>query len=283
MTTTKILLPSSMLNPTRADEHFQWQADKHAEEGMGMPGLVDLSALESGLGKVLRRINEGDQLFYRGWMLTAGEYESLAQTVADHGATLLTSPNQYRTAHYLPGWYMSFAILTPKSIWFPPNTDIADIQEAIPSRWAESLIIKDFVKSRKHEWAEACYVPSVEELPRVLSNFLSLQGEDINGGIVIREFEEFDKNVGEVRAWWVHGELVTITAHPDTPQVFSRPDEDFLGRVGRAVAALRCSFVTTDIVRRVDGQYRVVEVGDGGVSDFPASGDMSSLLRMLSA
>jgi hypothetical protein len=39
--------------------------------------------------------------------------------------------------------------------------------------------------------------------------------------------------------------------------------------VGRGLLRLGCRFVTTDVALRTDGAWRVVEVGDGQVSDFP--------------
>jgi hypothetical protein len=49
------------------------------------------------------------------------------------------------------------------------------------------------------------------------------------------------------------------------------------------VAALGCRFVTTDLARRSDGVWRVIEVGDGQVSDFPAGADIGPLVKALTA
>ena len=80
------------------------------------------------------------------------------------------------------------------------------------------LVLKDFVKSRKHEWAEACFIPSAadrEAVERVVGRFLELQGEDLAGGLVFREYVEFEP-VGvhprsgmpltqEYRIFWLDG------------------------------------------------------------------------------
>nr|WP_237691075.1 ATP-grasp domain-containing protein [Paenibacillus caui] len=53
------------------------------------------------------------------------------------------------------------------------------------------VIVKDYVKSRKHEWEEACYIPDASDKQRVemvLRNFIDRQGSELNGGIEIREF-----------------------------------------------------------------------------------------------
>src|SRR5450432_3294033 len=52
------------------------------------------------------------------------------------------------------------------------------------------IIVKDYVKSRKHEWNEACYIPCASDrqaVERVVMGFLHLQGEDLNEGLVFRE------------------------------------------------------------------------------------------------
>ncbi|PRY59992.1 ATP-grasp domain-containing protein [Glycomyces artemisiae] len=56
-----------------------------------------------------------------------------------------------------------------------------------------------------------------------------------------------------------------------------------LAGLDRAVAALGCRFVTTDLARRSDGVWRVIEVGDGQVSDFPAGADIGPLVKALTA
>ncbi|MDJ0344038.1 ATP-grasp domain-containing protein [Streptomyces sp. H10-C2] len=49
------------------------------------------------------------------------------------------------------------------------------------------------------------------------------------------------------------------------------------------MAALGCRFVTTDLALRTDGRWRVVEVGDGQVSDLPQGTDPAGLIRELSS
>lgn len=51
----------------------------------------------------------------------------------------------------------------------------------------KAVIVKDYVKSRKHEWHEACYIPDVKDQDnarRVIENFVKRQGDDIVGGII---------------------------------------------------------------------------------------------------
>ncbi|MFI1304390.1 GNAT family N-acetyltransferase [Streptomyces sioyaensis] len=89
--------------------------------------------------------------------------------------------------------------------------------------------------------------------------------------------ESFDA-VGTARVWWVDGEPVLTGPHPDTPGLRPVPD---LASVAPAVRALGARFVTTDLARRADGVWRVVEVGDGQVSGLPAGVDHRPLFEAL--
>jgi hypothetical protein len=141
-------------------------------------------------------------------------------------------------------------------------------------------VVKDYVKSRKHEWDEACFVPDVKNLAQlrdIAAKMIALQDEYLAGGLVVREFESYDGE-GEARVWWVDGEPALVGPHPDTPGVEPDPELD---AVAHAVRALGCRFITTDLARRADGEWRVVEVGDGQVSDLPASVDAMDLYAHL--
>jgi hypothetical protein len=93
------------------------------------------------------------------------------------------------------------------------------------------------------------------------------------GGLVVRQFEEFIP--GEWRSWWVRGELKLIANHPDyTRQLESDKSEipPFdLTQFIQTIIALNCDFISLDFRIRQDGELRIIEIGDGQVSDV---GDM---------
>ncbi|MFF5293060.1 ATP-grasp domain-containing protein [Paractinoplanes globisporus] len=74
----------------------------------------------------------------------------------------------------------------------------------------------------------------------------------------------------EVRTWWVDGGCRLMTAHPDTADQPVPVRADVPG-LAAAVVGPGLPFVTVDLARRVDGRWRVVELGDGQVSDRPAT------------
>jgi hypothetical protein len=81
--------------------------------------------------------------------------------------------------------------------------------------------------------------------------------------------------------WWVDGACRLATAHPDIPGDLP-PDID-LSPFAPLIGSLGLPFVTADIARRTDGTWRLIELGDGQVSDRPATTDADSFLSAILA
>jgi hypothetical protein len=283
-----VLYCADMLAPRRPDEHFAPEAALVA--GLGAPtALIDHDALTGGEPeRAVARVPAGlGTAWYRGWMATGDRYAALHRALAARGVRLATSPDRYRTAHELPGWYGTFAALTPASRWIPLGPNEVPAPGALAAVAGELPggpgMVKDYVKSRKGE-PEAFFVEDLADvaaLRKTAECFIERQGADLAGGLVVRAFEDFIGSGGraaEARVWWVRGVPVVIGPHPDQPETVVEPD---LAGVAEAVAALGCPFVTTDLAQRADGAWRVVEVGDGQVGDFPRNTDPEPLLRAL--
>lgn len=294
-----LVFPGDPLRPLRGatsrrqpgeDPHFAAEAAAARSAGAAT-AVFDHEALLAGdtEAAVSRVPRDAGPAWYRGWMLPADHYAELAAALAARGCRLLTSPTAYRTAHELPGWYDTFRALTPHSAWLPCAPGRAPEPAALAGLAApftapgerRPLVVKDWVKSRKHEWAEAAYVPDAsdtERLASVVGRFVALQEEFLTGGVVLRAFEDYASAVGEARVWWVDGEPVLTGPHPDTPELRPVPD---LAQVAPAVRELGPRFLTTDLALRADGVWRVVEVGDGQVSGLPAGTDHRPLFEAL--
>ncbi|MER5726800.1 ATP-grasp domain-containing protein [Streptomyces sp. NPDC002138] len=278
------------LNPRRVDEHFAPEAQEVRAAG-GAVALIDHDALLGGdAQEAVARVPAGlGSAWYRGWMIPADRYAALAEALGRRGTELLVTPEEYRTAHELPGWYRVFADITPASAWRPTkpgervtSEDLAVLAEPLPRG---AGIVKDYVKSRKHEWEQACFIPDLADtagLTRVVRRFVELQEESLTGGVVLRAFEEFSRLesvAAEVRVWWLDGRPRMLTPHPDSPS--GRGLAPDLDHIGSAVRRLGCRFVTTDVALRTDGVWRVVEVGDGQVSDLHRSSSRGELAALL--
>jgi hypothetical protein len=276
-----LLVPHDPLQPRNPDEYFAPEAEAARERGLDV-AVVDDDALRRGdAAGALARVPHGSgEAVYRGWMVRSEEYAALDAALGARGAGLRTSPDTYRRAHELPGWYGCVGGLTPASVWLErPGLDGFDA--ALRRLGSGPAVVKDYVKSEKHRWEEAMFVPDAADAAgarAVAERFLELRGDDLVGGLVLRRFERY---VGaEARTWWVDDCCALVTAHPDRPDE-APPAAVPLEQLAPAVAALGSRFVTVDVALREDGVWRVVEVGDGQVSDRPATLAPAELLRAL--
>jgi len=142
--------------------------------------LVDHDAL-CRPAAALRRLptGTGGVAVYRGWMLASHRYAAFAEALATRRIRLLTSATAYRTAHELPGWYPSFAQHTPASVWTTGRSLEALTQRVRGVAW-HAAVLRDYVKSAKHAWHEAAYVPDLGDtgaLVAVTRRLLELRAE----------------------------------------------------------------------------------------------------------
>jgi hypothetical protein len=212
-------------------------------------------------------------------MLSSRPYAAFAAALADRGTRLRTNPEQYRRGHELPSWYPAMTEFTPESAW-TTGTDRAAFDAARIRLGTGPAVLRDYTKSMKHHWHEAAYLPEVADAAAAWSvarRFAELRGEDLAGGFVLRRFEPFTG--AEVRTWWINGICRLITAHPDTPD--QPPPAVDLTALAPVIAGLGLPFVTVDLARHRDGRWRVVELGDGQVSDRPTSTPPATLIDHL--
>lgn len=276
-----LLVPADVLHPRRVDEHFAAEADAAAAAGMDV-ALVDHDALTgpAGADDAVRRVRVSGPAFYRGWMLRSDRYASFDEALRRRGVMLPTRPEQYRRAHELPGWYSDLAALTPRSVWTVGH-DREAFDRACRELGSGPAVLRDYTKSMKHYWHEAAFIPEVNDGDaawRVASRFRELRDEDMTGGFVLRAFEHF--SAAEVRTWWIDGRCRLIGPHPDTPQELPAAELD-LTEIEPLIANLRLPFVTVDFALRTDGAWRVVELGDGQVSDRPRTISPETLITVL--
>ena len=213
---------------------------------------------------------------YRGWMMSPNMYENFYNLLLERGIQLINTPKEYAKYHLLPGWYKDFESSTPFSIW----SESKNIEDAL--RLTDGLegafIIKDYVKSRKHEWYDACFIKNIEdkaEAARIIENFITRQGENLEGGVVLRKFDSLKcigkhKDSGmpiseEYRIFVFKGEILIADNYwNDSGELNITEDEYTL--IESIISEIESSFITIDLARKTDGNLIIMEMGDGQVS-----------------
>lgn len=263
--------------------------------------LIDHDALASGdLRRALRGIaprEVEERAVYRGWMLTPERYAELYAGLSARGLRLINEPAAYRRCHYLPDSYPAIETHTARSVWVPAEEGFETplLMERLAVFGSGPLILKDYVKSLKHAWEEACFIPSAADadgVARVVGNFLEWQGEDLNGGLVFREFVEL-VSIGahprsgmplteEYRVVVLDGQPLAVFPYweAEAYEGLSPPPREWLAEVA---AGVESRLFTLDVARRRAGGWIVIELGDGQVSGFPEHVDLRALLGGLAA
>jgi hypothetical protein len=166
-----VLFCADALRPRRPDDVYA--AEAAAAEAVGFEhALIDFEVLvhDGDTQRAVRRValREGETLvIYRRWMLRPEHYARLYEALLARGVRLLNDPAAYRHCHYLPESYAAIAEHTPRSVWLPivpgVDTDMDLVMNLVRPFGEGPVSVKDYVKSRKHEWAEACYIPSAAD------------------------------------------------------------------------------------------------------------------------
>jgi hypothetical protein len=199
------------------------------------------------------------------------------------GVSLRTSPAAYQACHYLPDCYPLLEGHTPRSVWLPVHgpVDFDAVARLVAPFGDRPLVLKDYVKSQKHYWKEACFIPAANDraaVEAVVRRFVDLQGDDLNVGLVFREFVPL-KVIGthpqsgmplaaEFRIFWFQGR--TLLHHRywgDLTAFDATLPLDQLSPIARRVPS---PFFTMDVAMLEDGTWTVIELGDGQVAGLPS-------------
>ena len=227
---------------------------------------------------------EPQKALYRGWMMPTRAYASFYEALKRKNIHLITSPQAYELCHHLPSSYELIEELTPETVWL--GCDGKPDWEELFARLAQfgdsSVVLKDFVKSQKHYWEEACFIPQASDkdvVKKVVQRFLELQGEDLAGGLVFRLFEEY-KSLGkhelsgmplsiEYRLFVLQGRPLLLCPYWDGGEYAGEPPE--LSVFEDVLSKIENPFYTADMALREDDEWRLVELGDGQVAGLPES------------
>lgn len=254
--------------------------------------LVDDHNVNNAIKKVSKQ-ETTQSAIYRGWMLTDTQYELLYEALLSKNVKLINSPHEYCYCHYLPNNYNLIKAQTPKSIWCSVDdftNRYGQLRLRLDDFSGKSLFIKDYVKSRKHEWYEACFIKNSKddaEIKRVVNNFIKRQDGFLNKGLVFREFVELEfltthakSNMPlskEFRLFILNKKLLSKYDYWDEGEYTE--ENILIDDYQDIIQNIESNFFTMDIAKAKDGRWIIIEIGDGQVSGLPYKADIEQFYR----
>jgi hypothetical protein len=242
-----LLYPSDPLKTKYCDEFYAAEFAAMGAWGLNT-SLFSLESFQAGSFQTFPAIPTDAIVIYRGWMLSLTDYESLGAAVSRSGGRLLTDTKTYLSTHHLPNWYPLISELTPETRIFPADADL--VAELNSLGWNE-YFIKDYVKSLKTSIGSKILSP--EHAAAVITEMRRFRG-NIEGGFCVRRVEKFLTST-EKRYFVMNS--APCSMHGEIPPI-----------VTQCAARIQSRFFSVDVVERSDGELRVVEIGDGQVSDL---------------
>lgn len=293
----RIIFCDSGFSPKEVDYMYA-EEYKAAKQHFIPTSLISFEALKKGnVDAALKRVQASEekiQGIYRGWMLRPEQYKQFYKALLEKNIELINAPNEYKFCHYLPENYEAIKAVTPKTTFksLTSDFDIKDFEKELDTFGNQPIVIKDYVKSQKHYWAEACFIPDAsdgQKAEAVIHKFIELQDVDLNEGLVFREFVELEQLTNhsqsgmpltkEFRVFIKDGEVMTIFKYWDEGDYENvEPEiESF-----RAIfTTIKSRFFTMDIAKKKNGDWIIVELGDGQVAGLPDNADKADFYAKL--
>lgn len=240
------MFPADPIFVDRVDSYFEPQVS-----ALTAPyGRAAIFSIEE--AKVVR-VKKGETIVYRGWMVNAEEYDRMRMLVEQSGGKLLTNLDRYLNTHHIPNWYPALREFTAETFVIDNarlNGGCNLVAELKKLGW-EKFFLKDFVKSLKT--AGGSLINSPEEAPRVVELMEKYRGA-LEGGLCIRKCE----NLFDEKRYFIVNKKVWSPAIRET-------DRELLNTIA---GRINSPFFSVDVAHNESGQPRVVEIGDGQVSDL---------------
>lgn len=291
----RILYCNQILNPKQVDEDYNIEEKAALKYGFTSLVFSYEELIKGNTTKALKQLphfTEKQACIYRGWMLTPEQYKNLYDALISRNIELINTPEEYKQVHYLPESYACLESKTPKTVWTTHWTEDS-LMDLLKPFGENPIVVKDFVKSEKHHWEEACFIPNASDKQKVnsvVNRFIELRGEYINQGLVFRQFEslEFLTNhsksrmplTKEFRVFFIQGEVLKVYPYWEEGEydTISPPLQEFVNLAQK----INTPFFTMDIAQKTDGEWIVMEVGEAQVSGLPKEADSDSFYKALS-
>lgn len=243
------LFPNDCFNPKKPDAAYRDRFLAFQQAGF-KTALIEIESLNNSTTKIYPNLFPGDSVVYLGWMLSKEDYIYLSQIIQKAEAKLWNNITEYLHGHYLCNWYPYIADLTPETKIFTLDANL--VTELNKLNW-ERYFIKDYVKSLKTSVGSIIDIP--EEINTVVAEMQKYRGV-IEGGICVRRVEDFIPE-SERRYFVINQKAFSANSDEIIPDI-----------VYQCAKKITLNFFSVDVIERKDGVKRIVEIGDGQVSDL---------------
>lgn len=285
-----ILFCSDPMNSKKVDTEYENEFNACRNYNVNI-GLIHYEEIVMGnIQKSVKNIPHLDKVaetVYRGWMLSEENYRLLYNELLKKNIKLINDPDKYLFCHYLPLNYEIIKEFTPETVWADladgTKYDILEVMKKIEIFKGKPVILKDYVKSQKHYWKEACYIENSRDInivKSVVDRFIELQGENLTGGLVFREFIEFEflnfhpkSNMPltkEFRLFFFKNRLAAEARYWDEG-IYNDDIIENISTFENIAEQVKSNFFSMDIAKSKTGKWWIVELGDGQVTGFPGS------------
>jgi hypothetical protein len=285
----KLLFPRNPMMKKLPDTVFEHEFD--AARALGFPCLLFAEEVLSreGAETAVKGLPDGDggPLLYRGWIFPEEVYREFYQALSARGYRLVSTPEHYAAVTYFPNYYPKVREASPAAVW----TDIADAFLA----WSQSrrlgdgpFVLKDHIKSAKHLWHEACFVPKGagrEQFESIAEALRKEQGDSFHRGFVVKQYVPL-KSRGtspreypmceEYRLFFWRGKLLVASHYHNQPASRTNWSE-----VEALAARFESPFFSMDVAETESGTWLIVDMGAGECSSLPPSLPATQFYRRL--
>jgi hypothetical protein len=267
------------------EDDDEYAREKQVLESLDVPyGQIDVRRVLEEDGEAQLRylpIRRGITWLYRGWLLDSDDYEALNEAIGERGDRLLVHPSEYVRTASLPEWAPILGDLTPRSLW-TESDDIDEAWDLAEQLGPGPLFVRDYYKSARQAWNRgACVVPAGADRDTFAATcraLLDFHGDRFRGGFVVRRFvalwrlpyeAEGHPIFDEHRVIFWRGKPISWAPYHDVDEVEPLRRAPF-PELGELVDS---PFFVADVGRLADGGLTVIELNDGGTSQFPAWAD----------
>jgi ATP-grasp domain, R2K clade family 3 len=223
-------------------------------------------------------------------MLREEEYGALYDAIVDRDEELIVDPESFAEATFAPNHLPLLGTWTAPAAW-TESDDIREAWEVAQALGPPPWVVKDYVKSAKEAWFQACFVPEgadLEHFSAICQRLLELRGDAFETGFVVKKYLQLATLPGwtpdrrrvtdEHRLIFWEGNLVAHAPYHDVDSTLDDPSQfAFLGRT------LASPFFTADVARLASGGWTIVEINDGGSSTLPEQLDPRDFYRAVVA